>query len=48
MNIKKILNIKTKDIHLKPGQTIIIDRDLVIEYPLVGGGSGLLIAIYKN
>jgi hypothetical protein len=47
MNIKKIFNTKTKDIHLKPDQ-IIINGDLVIKYSLSDKNSKLLIAIYKN
>jgi hypothetical protein len=48
MNVEEILNTKAEDIHLKPGQAMIVDGDLVIEYPSEGGGSGLLIAIHKN
>ena len=35
------------DIYLKPGQAIILDRDLAIEYLQESGGVGLLKSVQK-
>lgn len=42
MNPDQIIKTNAKDVHLQPGQAIILDGDLVIEYPQAGGGVALL------
>ncbi|EDO00503.1 predicted protein [Sclerotinia sclerotiorum 1980 UF-70] len=42
MNPNQIIKTNAKDVHLQPGQAIILDGDLVIEYPQAGGGVALL------
>jgi len=47
MSPEQIINASAKDIYLNPGQVIILDGDLVIEYPEAGGGVGLLKCVSK-
>jgi hypothetical protein len=47
MSPDQIINANARDIHLQPGQAIIMDGDLVIEYPQAGGGVGLLKCVSK-
>ena len=42
-----VTNANAKDIRLEPGQAIILDGDLQIEYPQAGGGVGLAKCIGK-
>ena len=42
-----LINASATEIRLKPGQAIIMDGELVIEYPQSGGGVGLLQSISK-
>jgi hypothetical protein len=47
MGPEQVMNAKAKDIYLEPGQAIIVDGELIIEYPQTGGGIGLLKCISK-
>ena len=42
-----LINASATEIHLEPGEVIIMDGELVIEYPQRGGGVGLLQVISK-
>lgn len=49
MSAEQVLKEKAKDISLLPGQAIIMDGELVIEYPKEGGRRlGLLKSMYKS
>jgi hypothetical protein len=47
MSPKQIISAKAKDIYLEPGQAIIIDSELIIEYPQASSGIRLLKCISK-
>ena len=48
MKPEEIINTQAKDIRLDPGDIIIVDGNLVIEYPQSGGGVGLLKCVSKS
>lgn len=47
MSPEQIVNANARDIYLQPGEAIILDGDLAIEYPQAGGGVGLVKCISK-
>lgn len=48
MRFEEAIIAQAKDIHLEPGDIIIVDGELVIEYPQTGGGVGLLKCVAKS
>jgi len=48
MKPEEVINAQAKDIHLELGDIIIVNGDLVIEYPQSGGGVGLLKCVSKS
>jgi hypothetical protein len=48
MSPDQFIDATAREIRLEPGQAIIMDGDLVIEYPQAGGGVGLLKCISKS